>query len=101
MCALMLAHSINIIVQHKEIPGIVVFGAIFTILSLIGGAFVWVLFFFHINLTSKNMTTNEFCKKSWEGTTGNPFSKVTCFKNIAKIFCGRTAKSTVDPEKII
>ena len=101
MCALMLAYSITLITIHNNVTGLVVFGAIYIVLSLVGGSFVWVLFFFHINLTSKNMTTNEFCKKSWEGTSGNPFSKTTCFKNIAKIFFGRTTKSSVDPERII
>ena len=37
--------------------------------------FVSVLLGFHIFLTIKNTTTNEFCKDSWETISGNPFSK--------------------------
>lgn len=101
MCGLMLGYSIAVIAVHPQTVGLVIFGSIYIVLSIVGGSFVWVLFFFHVNLSGKNMTTNEYCKKSWEGTTGNPFSKTTCFKNVAKIWFGRATKSTVDPYKII
>lgn len=100
MCALMLAYSIVMVVVHSS-PGILAFGIIYIVLSLAGGAFVWVLFFFHLNLVAKNITTNEYCKDTWEGIKGNPFSKTTCSKNMVKIFFGRNAKSNVDPNKII
>jgi hypothetical protein len=54
-----------------------------------------------MRLSSTNTTTNEYCKKTWGVMPGNPFSKITCFKNIAKILFGGTARNNVDPEKII
>jgi hypothetical protein len=46
-----------------------------------------------MRLSSTNTTTNEYCKKTWGVMPGNPFSKITCFKNIAKILFGGTARN--------
>jgi hypothetical protein len=100
-CVLLLAYSITLIIRHKDNPGLLAFGIIYTVLSIVGGAFVWVLCVFHMRLSSTNTTTNEYCKKTWGVMPGNPFSKITCFKNIAKILFGGTARNNVDPEKII
>lgn len=44
--------------------------------ALIGSlVFVSILLFFHCYIASKNTTTNEYCKKVWEGISGNPFEK--------------------------
>ena len=37
--------------------------------------FVYVLLTFHIMLLAKNITTNEFCKDSYETIANNPFAK--------------------------
>lgn len=37
--------------------------------------FSGVLVSFHIFLSLRNTTTNEFCKDSWEAIAGNPFTK--------------------------
>lgn len=44
--------------------------------ALIGSLiFVTVLLVFHCYISSKNITTNEYCKHVWEGISGNPFEK--------------------------
>ena len=48
---------------------------ILLLLVLVSMVFVYTLFGFHIYLTIKNETTNEFCKESWETALGNPFRK--------------------------
>lgn len=101
MIALIFGNSIAVIVRHHDNGGMIAFGALYIVLSLAGGSFVWLLLGVHIYLSSTNTTTNEYCKKSWQGISGNPFSKTTCFKNIAKILFGRTTKNTADPNKII
>jgi Na+/melibiose symporter-like transporter len=101
ICVLLVAYSISLIVKHNDNRGLLAFGIIYIILSITGGAFVWVLCVFHLRLSSTNTTTNEYCKKTWGSMPGNPFSKTTCFKNMVKILFGRTTRNNVDPEKII
>jgi palmitoyltransferase ZDHHC9/14/18 len=55
--------------------GFFVVNIILIIYVFLGWAFVGVLLGFHIYLTVKNTTTNEFCKDAWESISGNPFSK--------------------------
>lgn len=48
---------------------------ILVLLAFIGWIFVSSLFFFHIYLSVRNETTNEFCKNTWDAMAGNPFAK--------------------------
>lgn len=45
---------------------------VYLILAL---GFVGILLFFHCYLSSKNITTNEYCKNIWKTFSGNPFEK--------------------------
>ena len=70
--------QIIIVLTRLELPSEVGFFAMNIILIVYifaAWAFVSILLGFHIYLTFKNTTTNEFCKDSWESISGNPFSK--------------------------
>lgn len=98
---LVMAYCIATLATYKDTPKLLAFSIIFLILSLCGGAFVYVLLFFHIYLGSINTTTNQFCKDRWKTISGNPFSKTNCFKNFLKIF-GKSSHAEVDPgQKIV
>lgn len=101
MCVLLIVYGIMLIVKHNNYPALIAFGAIYITLALAAGLFVWMLLGFHTYLSATNTTTNEMCKKSWQGIAGNPFSKTQCWKNVLKIFFGQNGKNTVDPEKIL
>ena len=42
---------------------------------IIALGFVGILLFFHCYLSSRNITTNEYCKNIWKTFSGNPFEK--------------------------
>lgn len=49
---------------------------IIELVYLIGAlCFVGIILFFHCYLSSKNVTTNEYCKNIWKTFSGNPFEK--------------------------
>lgn len=55
--------------------GFFVMNILLVLYIFLAWAFVGALLGFHIFLSAKNTTTNEFCKDSWESISGNPFSK--------------------------
>ncbi len=55
--------------------GIFVINICLCVYILAAMVFVYVLLSFHIMLLTKNITTNEFCKESYETIANNPFAK--------------------------
>lgn len=77
LCLLVFIQVI-ITLTRLEMPdevGFMVVGIILCIYIFVALAFVGILLGFHMFLSVRNTTTNEFCKDSWESISGNPFSK--------------------------
>lgn len=55
---LIIAYCITTLAIYKNEPRLLALSIIFLILAIAGGAFVYVLLFFHLYLGSSNMTTN-------------------------------------------
>ncbi len=68
-------------------------------LALIGSlVFVSILLFFHCYIASKNTTTNEYCKKVWEGISGNPFEKYSIYHlEVAALKISSRSSATTTP----
>ena len=60
---------------------------VFSILALPALMFVTIMFLVHSYLIANDITTKEFLNDKWESSSGNPFRKTNCIKNIIRIFC--------------
>lgn len=61
--------------QLPEEVGYLVMNILLLVYVFAAMGFTGVLVSFHVFLSVRNTTTNEFCKDSWETISGNPFSK--------------------------
>lgn len=76
------------------------FSIFLCIYSALGGLFALALVFYHLFLSTRNTTTNEYCKKNWDVTSGNPYRKSFCIKNCLKIFGNRTLAKLNPRERV-
>ena len=77
---LLLFVFVQIVIGYVEMDleeklGNFVVNIVLTVLVLISMIFVYSLLGFHLYLSHKNMTTNEYCKQSWNSLLGNPYQK--------------------------
>lgn len=82
--------------QLPDEVGYLVMNIILLLYAFAGLGFTGVLLCFHVFLSVRNTTTNEFCKDSWETISGNPFAKY--HYNYPELVSERTCSRSSDKQ---
>jgi hypothetical protein len=62
---LVIIFCIIFLTKYHEKGANIAFGVIYLIIGFLGDCFVLLLVFFHFMIMFSNLTTNEYCKKTW------------------------------------